>query len=208
MTIHKLSIICGIILCQMASWAQSNDFKFILHEETINKVLAAVGPISGKSNYEVLLIKGHYVWTVKNPKIHVYKDSSIFVCDANVKAGGIDYNTPVFGYAKISYEQISNKISIQITKANFELYTKIFGKKIHIKNIDLAKYFKDPFLFDGPGNMTTDFEFSVTDSTKKKIYIRPTTCELVTRKGEIITSCEVEASDKPFVKQITPQIKN
>jgi hypothetical protein len=191
----------------MAILGQSNDFKFILHEETINKVLAAIGPISGKSDYEIMLMKGHYVWTVKNPQIHVYKDSSIFVCDANVKTGGIDYNTPVYGYAKISYDQIINKISIQITKANFELYTKIFGKKIHIKNIDLAKYFKDPFLFDGPANMTTDFEFSVNDSTKKKIYIRPTTCDLVTKKGEIVTSCEIEASDMPFVKPISIPIK-
>ncbi len=207
MTMRKLFITCGYLLGLMVAESQNNDFRFTLHEETVNKVLAAVGPVTGKSDYEVMLIKGTYTWTMTNPQIHFYKDSSIFTCNANVKTGFIDYNTPVFGYVKISYDQKINKISIQITKAIFELYTKIFGKKIHIKNIDLAKYFKDPFLFDGPATMQTEFEFSVNDSTKKKIYVRPTICDLVPRKGELVTSCEIEARDTPFIKPIQVQVK-
>jgi hypothetical protein len=207
MTIHRLGITCGFILGLVAIQAQNNDIRFTLHEETVNKVLAAVGPITGKSDYEALLMKGTYTWKMTNPQIHFYKDSSIFTCEANVKTGFIDYNTPVNGYVKIGYDQKTNKISIQITKAIFELYTKIFGKKIHLKNIDLAKYFKDPFLFDGPATMQTEFEFSVNDTTKKKIYVRPTVCDLVARKGELITSCEVEARDTPFIKPVQVQVK-
>jgi hypothetical protein len=207
MIFKRLLMIYGLMWGQMVLTAQNNDFRFTLHEETVNKVLAAVGPISGKSDYEVLLINGTYHWTITKPEIHFYKDSSIFTCNANVKTGYIDYNTPVYGYVKIGYDQKLNKISIQISKAIFELYTKVLGKKIHIKNIDLAKYFKEPFLFDGPSNMSTDFEFTVNDSTKKKIYVRPTICDLSTKKGELITSCECEARDTPFIKPIQVEVK-
>ena len=37
-----------------------NDFVVTLHEETLNKVLAALGDISGANDYEVMLIKGKY----------------------------------------------------------------------------------------------------------------------------------------------------
>jgi len=74
----------------------------------------------------------------------------------------------------------------------------IFSKKVHIKDIDLAEYLTDPFIFEGPKTMATDFEFMMPDSTIKHIYIQPSTCEMEVRWKEIVTRCEVEVSDKPF----------
>lgn len=180
-----------------------NDFAVTLHEEAINKVIAAIGDISGTNDYEVMLIKGKYHWTIKNPKINIRPDSSNFLCDAIVKCGPFDYKTQVVGDVKISYDHIKNLIYVKISHAIFELYTMIFDKKFHIKNIHLEDYFKEPFAFEGPKTMATDMEFTMPDSTVKKIYIQPTDCRMELKWKEICTSCEIAVSDKPF----NPKIK-
>ncbi|MCE3258997.1 MAG: hypothetical protein K0S12_638 [Bacteroidetes bacterium] len=186
-----------------------NDFAVSLHEETVNKVLAAVGDIKGTNDYEVMLIHGKYHWTIQNPKINIRPDSSDFTCDALVNVGPIDYKTQVIGNVKISYDNSKNLISIKISRAIFELYTSVFGKKVHIKNIHLEEYFKDPFTFEGPRSMATDMEFTMPDSTVKKIYVQPTDCKMELKWKEICTSCEVVASDKPFkpVIKVMPPIE-
>lgn len=184
-----------------------NDFSVSLHEEAVNKVLAAVGDIHGSNDYSVMLIHGKYHWTIKNPKISIRPDSSFFNCDAFVIVGPIDYKTQVVGDVKISYDDLRNQISIKVTRAVFELYTIMFGKKVHIKNIHLEEYFKDPFVFDGPRSMTTEMAFTMPDSTLKKIYVQPTECKMELKWKEIYTACEVAASDKPFkpvIKVIPP----
>lgn len=186
-----------------------NDFSVSLHEEAVNKVLAAVGDIHGSNDYSVMLIHGKYHWTIKNPKISIRPDSSFFNCDAFVIVGPIDYKTQVVGDVKISYDDLRNQISIKVTRAVFELYTIMFGKKVHIKNIHLEEYFKDPFVFDGPRSMTTEMAFTMPDSTLKKIYVQPTECKMELKWKEIYTACEVAASDKPFkpVIKVTPPIE-
>ncbi len=175
-----------------------NDFVVTLHEETLNKVLAALGDISGANDYEVMLIKGKYHWTIKNPRIAIRPDSSNFFCDALVTCGPFDYKTKVVGDVKIYYDNTKNLINVKITRAIFELYTMVFNKKIHIKDIHLEDYFKDPFSFEGPQTMETDMQFTMPDSTIKKIYIKPTDCRMDIKWKEICTSCEVAISDKPF----------
>lgn len=175
-----------------------NDFSVVLHEESVNKVIAAVGDIKGTNDYEVLLISGKYHWTVQNPKINIRPDSSDFTCDALVNVGPFNYKTQVVGNVKITYDNEKNLIYIKISRAIFELYTMIIGKKIHIKDIHLEEYFKDPFAFEGPRTMATNMEFMMPDSTMKKIYVQPTACKMELKWKEICTSCEIEAADKPF----------
>lgn len=184
-----------------------NDFAVSLHEETINKVLTAVGDIQGTNDYEVMLIHGKYHWTIQNPRINIRPDSSDFTCDAIVNVGPFDYKTKVVGNVKINYDNVTNLISIKISRAIFELYTLVFGKKVHIKDVHLEDYFKEPFVFDGPRSMTSEMEFTMPDSTKKKIYIQPSDCRMELKWKEICTACEVVASDKPFkpaIKVIPP----
>ncbi len=186
-----------------------NDFAVSLHEEAINKVFVAVGDIKGSNDYEVMLIKGKYHWTVKNPRINLKPDSSDFTCDAIVDVGPFNYKTQVVGNVKIAYDNSKNQISLQISRAIFELYTMLFGKKIHIKDIHLEEYFKDPFLFEGPKTLATDMEFTMPDSTTKKIFIQPTDCAMKVKLKEICTACEVVASDKPFkpIVKVVPPIQ-
>ncbi|MDI9339136.1 MAG: hypothetical protein QM534_01090 [Sediminibacterium sp.] len=186
-----------------------NDFGATLHEEGINKVFTAIGDIKGANDYEVMLIKGKYYWTIKNPRINLKPDSSDFTCDAIVDVGPFNYKTQVVGNVKINYDNAKNQISLQISRAIFELYTMIFGKKVHIKDIHLEEYFKDPFVFEGPKTLATDMEFTMPDSTKKKIYIQPTDCAMRVKFREICTTCEILASDKPFkpVIKVVPPIQ-
>lgn len=179
-----------------------NDFSVLLHEETMNKVFDAIGEISGTNDYNVYLISGKYHWTVINPRINLKPDSSDFTCDAKVRVGPFEYKTPVKGRVKIWFDNAKNMINVQITTAIFELYTKVLGKKIHIKDIELADYFKDPFQFEGPKSMATDFSFLTPDSVLKHVYIKPCDCDMAVRWKEIITMCEVQVSDKPF--PVTP----
>lgn len=190
-----LFLLPPLIVC---SQSKNNDFTVVLNEETLNKVFTAIGEIKGSSDYEVMLVHGTYHWTIINPQISIRPDSSQFNCIARVEAGMIDYKTTVKGDVKISYDAKKNQIQVKITRAVFELYTIIFGKKVHIKDIDLADNFKEPFAFEGPQTMTTDFEFMMPDSTLKHIYIQPTTCDMEVRWKEIVTRCEIAASDKPF----------
>ena len=78
----------------------------------------------------------------------------------------------------------------------------MFEKKVHIKDIHLEEYFKEPFAFDGPKTMATDMQFTMPDSTIKKIYIQPTDCKMELKWKEICTACEITVKDKPFKPQI------
>lgn len=179
-----------------------NDFMVSLHEETVNKVLLAIGDIHGTNDYEVMFVSGKYDWWVKNPRINIRPDSSDFICDALVKVSLFEYKTKVVGNVKINYDNEKNLIYIKITRAIFELYTYMFGNKVHIKDVHLEDYFKEPFTFEGPRSMTTDFEFTLPDSTKKKIYIVPTECKMELKWKEICTSCEISACDTPTIPPI------
>ncbi|HXB39971.1 MAG TPA: hypothetical protein VNZ49_05465 [Bacteroidia bacterium] len=183
----------------LAQQKTPNDFTVIIHEETINKILKTIDSINGTKDYEVMFIKGKYHYTAKNFKMKIRPDSSQFTCDVKVDVGPFTYRTSVPGHVKISYDKITNQIQIKVVRATFELYTNVLGKKIHIKDIDLADNFKEPFSFEGPKSMTTDFDYTMPDGKIKKIYMQPTECELNIRWQEIIANFELEACDVPFI---------
>jgi hypothetical protein len=183
---------------------QPNDVKVVVHEETLNKIFAALGDVSGINDYEVLLIKGKYKWTMQNPRIILKPVKSGFVCEAIVNVGSFDYKAPVAGDLSISYDPKSNQIQVKLIKAIFEIYTKVLGKKIHIKDIDLADYLNEPFTFEGPQTLGTEMEFEMPDHTKRKVYLQPSLCSMIVIDKQIITTCEMAVDNKPI--KITPQV--
>jgi hypothetical protein len=200
-----LYIAFGLLLVSLTGFSQKyNDFAVSLHEEAVNKVFIAMGEITGTNDYEVMLIKGKYHWKVVNPKIHLKPDSSDFTCNAFVNVGPFDYQTEVVGHVKVFFDNAKNEIAIRITRAIFELYTVVFGNKVHIKDIHLEEYFKDPFVFEGPKTLATEMEFMTPDSVIKKIYVQPTDCEMRVKPKEICTYCEIIAADKPFKAPVKP----
>ena len=214
-SVKKLSVLLFLLLSVVPVFSQKkyqpqpNDFSVSLHEEAVNKVLVALGDIRGTSAYEVMLINGTYTWTIRNPKINIRPDSSYFTCDALVNVSLFDYKSKVVGEVKISYDNEKNLIYVKISRAIFELYTMIFGKKVHIRDIHLEDYFKEPFAFEGPRTITTQMEFPMPDSSRKKIFIQPTECRMELKWKEICTACEISACEVagPAVIQVSPPIE-
>ena len=185
-----------------------NDLSVVLHEETLNKIFDAMGDITGTNEYSILLINGKYHWTVSKSRINLKTDSSDFTCEAKVDVGPFNYTTPVTGRVKIWYDNEKNFINVKVTTAIFELYTKVLGKKIHIKNIELAEYFTEPFQFEGPKTMGSEFEFTTPDSVVKKIYLLPCDCDMIVQSKQIVSRCEVKVSNQPFPIPNGSQNKN
>lgn len=195
----RLVLIFMLLAGGLFSQQKPNDFTVIIHEETINKILKAIDSVNGSNDYEVMFVKGKYHYTGKNFKMRIRPDSSQFFCDVKVNVGPFSYSTTVPGHIKISYNKTTNQIQVKVVQAIFELYTHALGKKIHIKDIDLAENFKEPFSFEGPKTMSCDFDYTCPDGKIKKIYMQPTQAEIEVRWKEIVANFEVEACDVPFM---------
>ena len=201
MRLFYLLIIFYFILIQSVHSQNKNDLVFILSEKAVNKVFTAIGEINGKSEYEVFgIIKGDYFWKINNARILFMPDSSQFNCDAEVKVGPFTYKSKVPGQVKIDYNNKIDKITIKITQAVFELYTMFLKKKIHIKNIHLEDYFKEPFTFDGPKSYKSTVNINMPDSTVKIINLQPSDCEIKVTLKAIKTSCDIKAESKTGVR--------
>lgn len=174
-----------------------NDMRVILHEETLNKMFVALGVISGKEPYSVLFMNDTCVWTLISPRINLHPGKADFVTYVNVKAGPFDYTTQAKGNVNITYDRVRNLINVQIQSAIVELYTKVLGKKIHIKDIDLASRFSEPFTFEGPTATESEIEFVMPDNTIKKLVMRTTDCDLQVAEKMIVVPCETEFLVKP-----------
>jgi len=84
-------------------------------------------------------------------------------------AGPISYSSGASGNVEVLYHPESNRISVKVLQAIFEVYFKIFGKKIHITDIDAAKFYKPEFEFAGPQPIQASVDVALPDSTKKTI---------------------------------------
>jgi hypothetical protein len=174
-----------------------NDMRVVLHEETLNKMFVALGTITGKEPYRILLMNDTCVWKLINPRINLHPGKADFITFVNVKAGPFDYTSQVKGNVFITYDRVKNMINVQIQSAIVELYTKILGNKIHIKNIDIADRFAEPFSFEGPTASESELEFTMPDNTVKKLIMRTTDCDLQVAEKMIIVPCETEFLVKP-----------
>ncbi len=192
---YTLTLLFAIIIKgAQAQQPVRNDLTMQLHEETLNKMLKAVGEIKGSSPYEVMFVKGTYHWSLINPTIQLMKDSARFKTDAKVEVGLFKYTDEVVGKVTISYQTKTNQIAVRIVDAPFEIYTTILGKKIVLKRIQIADYFKTPFLFEGPMTMKGAMEFMMPDSTIKTLVAKPSQCDIKIVPQRIMVSTELEFS--------------
>ena len=196
---RKVIVLILFAVNSFAQLKQQTDFTVIIQETTINKILKTIDSANGSNDYEVLFVKGKYHWVAKNFKINIRPDSSQFTCDVKATVGPFVHRTTVSGDVKISYDKATDHIQIKIKRAIFELYTVILGQKIHIKDIDLANNFPEPFNFDGPRSLSTDLDFTMPDGSIKKIYMQPKSCDIDLKWKEIVANFELETCDVPFV---------
>lgn len=177
--------------------AVPNDLQIVLSEEMLNKCFKALGPIKGKEPYKVLFYNDTFTWILMNPQIHLHKGKADFTTDVGVVAGKFGYKTTCIGDVNIWYDRPKNLINVKITRCILEIYTKIMGTKYHIKDLDIASSFTDPFTFEGPTATSTDMEMEMPDGSIRKLYMTTTDCDLTVEEKKIVVPCEVGFSLTP-----------
>jgi hypothetical protein len=183
-----------LILCAadgIKAQTKTADITVLLEEQALNKLFTALGPVYGSDTYSMLFVKGTYHWTILNPHIELKENSASYVADVEVETGPLSYNTKVTGDVSIRYSPDSNKIIIRIVKATLPLYTNLFGSRVHIKDIDLAESYTEPFVFDGPLSLTTDMEFKMPDGNVRRMHAVPVHCDVQVKENQIVVPCEI-----------------
>jgi hypothetical protein len=190
----RILVFSFFLLMSFQTFAQQKeeDITIILGEQTLNKVFAALGPVYGSDTYSLLLMKGTYRWTLLNPHIELKPGKATYVADVEVETGPFSYKSTISGDVSIVYSPDSNKIIIRITKAVLPLYTKLFGSRIHIKDIDLAEAYTSPFVFDGPLSITTAMEFTMPDGSTRRTHAIPVRCDVLVEENRIRVPCEIQ----------------
>jgi len=185
---------CVSVICH----AQPNDASVIIHQNTLNSFFNAIGPITGKDHYNVLGSKGDYTWTLRNATIELHPDQARFVADADIKVGPFGYSSKASGDVEVLYHPESNRISVKVLHATVEVYFKIFGAKIHITDIDAARYYKPEFEFSGPQPIQASVDIALPDGTKKTIFIKPVKQNLRIEQDQILVTSRLAFADQPI----------
>ncbi|MBC8343098.1 MAG: hypothetical protein ISR55_06715 [Bacteroidetes bacterium] len=179
------TLIISFMMMNLTGYAQKSDLTISISDQMINKVLAAVGSISDEDEYQLLMIKGKYSWLVENTRIKLEENKALFVADVKVKAGPIKYEDRVSGLLDVTYNPKTNKLELKLTHAYLDIKTKIFGKEKIITTVDLANYYKAPFVFDGPIDYQEVFEIEMPDKTVKKLKTVVERCNINVKPGVI-----------------------
>jgi hypothetical protein len=177
------------------------DATVSIHERALNNFLAAVGPVSGRGKFDVAGSKSEYTWTVQNPRIKITADKAEFIADAAVKVGPFNYRSDAKGTVEVKYDTADNRISVKVLKADFEVYTKIFKKKVHIATVDVSKFYRPAFEFAGPQPVQESAPVEMPDGSVKTIYISTKDQAMRLEEGRIVVASSLVFSDKPPVKE-------
>jgi hypothetical protein len=197
----SLFILTTLLCFQTGSLAQPPDASVIVHQNTLNGFFNAIGPISGKDQYNVLGMHGEYTWTLRNARIELRPNQARFIADADIHVGPLSYGSEASGNVEVLFHPESNRISIKVLHATFEVYIKIFGKKIHITDIDAARFYKPEFEFAGPQPMQASVDVALPDGSKKTIFIKPISQNLVIEQERIVVTSKLTFADHPILEE-------
>ncbi|MGD1045916.1 MAG: hypothetical protein ABR936_11415 [Bacteroidota bacterium] len=197
----SLIILTALFCFSTASPAQPPDASVIIYQNTLNSFFNAIGPVSGKGQYNILGTSGDYTWTLRNARIELLPNQARFIADANIHIGPLSYGSEASGNVEVLFHPESNRISVKILQATFEVYFKIFGKKIHITDIDVAKYYKPEFEFSGPQPIQASVDVALPDGSKKTIFIKPVAQNLAIEKERIVVNSKLAFADHPMPEE-------
>lgn len=171
--------------------AQTQDLIITIKEPVVNKIFAALGDIKGTEAYSFMFMEGTYNWQLLNPKIQLHPGRADFVTDAKVTIGKYGYVMHVVGNVEVCYEPQTNLVYVEITEAKFPLNIVFMGSLKHLWDVDLAKYFETPFLFEGPMTVGTEFTFPMPDNSISTVYAHALSCDLKIQEKQITVATEV-----------------
>jgi len=197
----KLTLLISLSFFADKGFAQSklplsiSDFSVSIHENAINKALQAIGKVSGKADYEVLFVKGKYTWTVLNAKLKLEENKAVFVADVEVDMGFTKYKNQIEGEVLVKYLTDKNLLQMNLQKTIFELHTDLFGRRIHLKDVNLADYYKEPFVFQGPASFQPETSFQMPDSTTKRLKTSLVNCTIKIIPQQILINSDLKITE-------------
>jgi hypothetical protein len=200
-TTRILLALCTGLFFSTGIFAGSNDLSVTLHENTLNKLLRAVGEIKGENTYEVMMVKGSYTWKLRNTAIRLIRDSALFETDVEVETGISTYRDHVRGTMSVLYDSKTNRIAVKLIDAVFALKVNVLGKDLTLKKIQLADYLSAPFSFEGPQTMTQEMEFPMPDGSKKLLQVKPDATLLKILPGKIVVDSQLKFINKDSEKK-------
>lgn len=149
------------------------DASIILHQNTLNKFLAAIGPIQKTESFTIGGIKGEYRWLVENPALKLLPGKAQFEANVTVSlvSPSLSYKTPAYGQVSVVYDSVSNRINIKVEKVAFEVAFTLMGKRIRVAEVDISRFYQIAFAFPGPKPFEAIVDVSMPDGSKKPIKI-------------------------------------
>lgn len=185
----KIILTTILILLNFNLFSQT-DVKLTISESTINKIFDAIGTINGEGEYKVIQNR-KFIWNLNDTRIDLIQDSAIFKTNAEVKTHLGTYRDQIIGKVSVIYNEKRNLISIQVVDALFEVAINIGKKRMVLKKIQLADYFKTPFQFEGPGKMNEDILFEMPNGEVKKISVNPQNFKMKIIEDNIIVTSDL-----------------
>ena len=107
----SLFILTTLICFQTGSPAPLPDATVIIHQNTLNGFFNAIGPISGKDQYNVLGMHGEYTWTLRNARIELRPSQARFIADADIHVGPLSYGSEASGNVEVLFHPERKSIS-------------------------------------------------------------------------------------------------
>ena len=161
-----------------------------LHEELINDFFLNMGTIEGEG--ETAFVK--YNWELIEPKIDIEEDTILFFSRIKLKVGQLKTHKDVKGWVSASYNQDTNKIELKIEEAKVILDFDLFGKKIVLTEIDIARYFSKAFNLNGPQPMSEHIEFDLPSGEKRQIKVKTNQSFMEIKKDKILVKTALDFS--------------
>ena len=170
---------CSVLL--IAVFAFGGDVSVVITEKTVNDFIAEVGPVSGKGKSKGI----SYKWKVKTASFDFEQGAATFSATVDLDAGVFKFSDNVKSKVNVSYDAENNKISMEVEEAIFKIYIKVLGKKTKVGQVDIARYYKPKFEFNGPQPIQNVIEMEVGNNKVRQIEVSMINSELLIEKDQI-----------------------
>lgn len=160
----------------------------IITEKTVNDFLAAVGPVKGEGKGAQNI---KYTWTVNKPGVDFEPGAAGFKANVKVVTKIVTFTDRVNGRLAVDYDAPSNKIRMQVVEAKLPIYVKIFGKKVKLATVDIGRYYRPRFEFNGPEPVQQEVEIDVGGGIKRKVSVTAGGRQIVLEKDQVKVSVDL-----------------
>ncbi len=170
---------------------KAQSVSVVISEQTINGFLAAIGPVTGEGKGKRNI---KYNWTVTRPAVNFEPGTAQFTANIKVKTKIITLTDKVKGRLAVDYDFEANRIRMQVVEAKFPIYVTILKQKIKIATLDIGKYYKPKFEFNGPEPVQQEVEVDLGGGDIRKVSVTASGREIAMQKDNLRVSVDLAYS--------------